>query len=284
MVTIAEESPGEEPRNGGGEGNTEASTEAIAESFGEDAAHYDRARPRYPQALTDRVIAGLPGRSVLDVGCGTGIAARQFQSAGCEVLGVEPDARMAAFATEHGVPVELAKFEDWNPAGRTFDALIAGMTWHWVDPAKGAAQAARVLRPGGRIALFWNAIQLPRPLAEAFAAVYARLLPDMPMYQHGLKAGRDVYAPLLTSTADALRATGAFEEAEQWRFNWRQAYTRAEWVDLAPTFGGHALLPKPTVAELMADIGAAVDEAGGAFVADYATVAVTAVRAGGGRV
>jgi SAM-dependent methyltransferase len=72
----------------------------VAESFGADAGRYDRTRPPYPAALVDRVIAAAPGRDrgpagpggpdVLDVGCGTGIAARQFQEAGCSVLGVWP--------------------------------------------------------------------------------------------------------------------------------------------------------------------------------------------------
>ncbi|MBO0837835.1 MAG: SAM-dependent methyltransferase, partial [Actinobacteria bacterium] len=52
----------------------------VAESFGADAARYDRARPSYPSALVDGIVAGSPGRDVLDVGCGTGIAARQFQA------------------------------------------------------------------------------------------------------------------------------------------------------------------------------------------------------------
>jgi 2-polyprenyl-3-methyl-5-hydroxy-6-metoxy-1,4-benzoquinol methylase len=68
----------------------------IAESFGSDPGRYDRARPRYPGALVDRIVAGLPGPDrpdgpagpdVLDVGCGTGIVARQFRAAGCRVLG-----------------------------------------------------------------------------------------------------------------------------------------------------------------------------------------------------
>lgn len=280
MVTIPEHTPAEQARSATARSAATSTAGAIAESFGEDPEHYDRARPRYPEALIDRVCAGLPGRSVLDVGCGTGIVARQFQSAGCDVLGVEPDARMAAFASAHDVTVEVAKFENWDPAGRTFDALVAGMTWHWVEPTKGAAQAAQVVCPGGRIALFWNAFQLPPDLAEAFAGVYARVLPDMPMYQHGLKAGREVYASFLASTADVLRNTGAFEQIDQWRFGWLQAYTRDEWVDLAPTFGGHALLPKATVAELTAGLAVAVDESGGGFVVDYATVVVTAVRSG----
>ena len=48
----------------------------VAESFGVDPERYDRARPRYPDALVARVVAASPGPDVLDVGCGTGIAAR----------------------------------------------------------------------------------------------------------------------------------------------------------------------------------------------------------------
>jgi SAM-dependent methyltransferase len=106
------------------------------------------------------IVAESPGRDVLDVGIGTGISARPFQAAGCRVLGVEVDARMAEFARQHGFEVEVAKFEDWDPAGRTFDAVIAGQAWHWVDPVAGAAKAAEVLRPGGRLAVFWNAFKV----------------------------------------------------------------------------------------------------------------------------
>src|SRR5664279_5429531 len=126
----------------------------VAESFGVDAARYDRTRPPYPDALVERILAASPGNDVLDVGAGTGIEARQFQAAGCTVLGVEPDERMAAFARGRGVEVEVATFEAWDPAGRDFDAVIAGTAWHWVDPVAGAVKAARVLRPGGRLAPF----------------------------------------------------------------------------------------------------------------------------------
>lgn len=87
----------------------------IAESFGTDPDRYDRTRPSYPQAMVDRIIDASPGRDVLDVGAGTGIAARQFQTAGCRVLGVEVDARMAEFARQHGAQVEVTRFEEWDP-------------------------------------------------------------------------------------------------------------------------------------------------------------------------
>ena len=79
----------------------------MAESFGSDVERYDRTRPRYPPALVDRIVAESAGTDLLDVGCGTGIEARAFQAAGCTVLGVEPDARMARFAGRSGVNVEV---------------------------------------------------------------------------------------------------------------------------------------------------------------------------------
>src|SRR5215472_12200420 len=147
----------------------------VAEGFGGDAERYDRARPTYPADLVDRIIAASPGRDILDVGCGTGICARLFQAAGCRVLGVDPDPRMAELAGRGGTVAEIAKFEDWDPAGRAFDAVIAAQAWHWVDPVAGAAKAAQALRADGRLAMFWHVFQAPPDMSEAFAAVYRQV-------------------------------------------------------------------------------------------------------------
>lgn len=152
----------------------------VAESFGVDTERYDRARPPYPDALVDRIVTASPGLDVLDVGAGTGIEARQFQAAGCTVLGIEPDERMAAFARRSRVEVEVARFEDWQPAGRQFDAVIAGTAWHWVDPVTGAAKAAQVLRPGGRLAPFHHVPQLPAEVIDALAEAHRQVAPDSP--------------------------------------------------------------------------------------------------------
>jgi SAM-dependent methyltransferase len=244
----------------------------AAESFGADAARYDRTRPHYPDALVQRIMAASPGPDVLDVGCGTGIAARQFQAAGATVLGVDVDARMADFARHGGLEVEVATFGSWDPAGRSFDAVIAGQTWHWVDPVAGAAKAAQVLRPGGRLALFWNVFQPSADLAEAFAAVYSRVLPELPAFRPGAEA----YSPIVTKVADGIRDVGAFDAPEQWRFDWERTYTRDEWLDQLPTSGFHNQLSPDEADELMAGIGAAVDGVGGSFVMPYTAVVVTA--------
>jgi SAM-dependent methyltransferase len=249
----------------------------VAESFGSDPDRYDRTRPRYPDALVDRVSAASPGPDVLDVGSGTGIAARQFQAAGGRVLGVEPDARMAAFARRTGVESEVATFEEWDAAGRTFDLVIAGQAWHWVDPVLGAAKAARVLRPGGRLAVFWYVFQPPPDVTKAFSAVYRRVLPDTPLGR-GVVPGLAAYSAFFTKAADGMRQAGAFGESEQWRYDWDTLHTRDEWLEMVPAFGGHSLIPATQHDELLAGIGAAVDAAGGSFSTHYTAVVVTATR------
>ena len=249
----------------------------MAESFGSDPERYDRARPRYPEAMVRAIVAASPGSEVLDVGCGTGIAARQFQAVGCTVLGVDVDARMAAFARQHGLDVEVAAFEAWDPTGRVFDAVIAGQTWHWVDPVVGTAKAAQVLGPDGRLAAFWNVFQPSAEIAEDFSAVYRRVVPDYPRNPWARPA-LDTYSAIFRKAADGIGAAGAFSEPEQWRFDWERSYTRDEWLDQVTTGGDASQFPPATLEALLTSIGAAIDVWGESFTMRYAAVVLTAAR------
>jgi SAM-dependent methyltransferase len=250
----------------------------VAEGFGADAGRYDRARPTYPADLVDRIIAASPGRDVLDVGCGTGISARLFQAAGCRVLGVDPDPRMAELARQGGTGTEVAKFEDWDPAGRTFDAVTAAQAWHWVDSVAGVAKAAAVLRPGGRLAVFWNVFDAPKDLRQAFAEVHRRVLPDSPSGGYWSRPAIDLYRAGWAKVADVIRQAGTFGEPEEWLSYWERPYTRDEWLDLVPTTGGFTRHPEAIQRELLDGLGAAVDAAGGTFTMSYTTIAGTAAR------
>jgi SAM-dependent methyltransferase len=250
----------------------------IAESFGGEAERYERTRPAYPDAMVDAILAAGPARHVLDVGTGTGISARPFLQRGCQVLGVEPDERMAALARRSGLEVEIATFEAWDPGGRTFDVVVAGQAWHWVDPVLGACRAADVLRPGGWLALFWNVMALPPDFAEGCSAVYRRVLPDFPFFQDHAPGGTAAYASLLDKATDGIRRSAGFGEPARQEFPWARPYTRDEWLDTVPTFGGHARVPPEKLAELLAGIGKVIDAAGGSITVGYTAVVVTAHR------
>ncbi|HKK28578.1 MAG TPA: class I SAM-dependent methyltransferase [Gemmatimonadota bacterium] len=132
--------------------------------FSDRVEDYVRSRPDYPAAAIDFVVeeAALPpGATVVDVGSGTGLLARPFLERGFRVVGVEPNGPMRAAGAQ-----ELAGFPRFRSVGGRAEAtglaegiadlVTAGQAFHWFDPEAARREFARILRPGGGIALVWN--------------------------------------------------------------------------------------------------------------------------------
>jgi SAM-dependent methyltransferase len=239
-----------------------------AESFGAGALAYDRARPGYPGALIDDVLATRP-RAVLDVGCGTGKAARLIAERGVPVLGVEIDERMAAVARAHGIEVEVGGFETWDSAGRDFDLIVSGQAWHWIDPEPGVAKGVALLRPGGLLAPFWNFSRVDPDVRARLDAAYERTAPQLTDRSVVRSGGPATIPPVL----EHLRATGRFASVEHRRYTWERDYTRSEWLELIQTHSDHATLPPSRLADLLDAVGAAI---GDGLHARYVTEAIFA--------
>jgi SAM-dependent methyltransferase len=231
--------------------------------------------------LIDDLMAELP-RSVLDVGCGTGKVGRLFVDRGCDVVGVEPDLAMAAFARRHDIAVDVVTFEEWDANGRVFDLLVSGQAWHWIDPDVGVAKAAAVLRPCGHFAAFWNHDSYDPEVRDALADVYRELAPELLDGSRNVGAtaamlglapgtGQEIYAA-------ALRANPQFRVAETRRYAWTHAYSTAQWLDRIQTHSDHSTLAAPQLERLLAALRAKLDELGGRLVAHYVTSLVTACR------
>ncbi len=244
----------------------------VAESFGIDADRYDRSRPAYPDELIQRVVDAAPGTDFLDVGCGTGIGARQYRAAGIDVLGVDVDTRMADFARQTGIDVEIGKFEEWDPNGRSFDAVVAGQAWHWVDPVRGARKAAQVLRPHGLLALYWHVFDPPTEVAEPFEEAMSQVAPDGPLKTPGL----ELQQRNRRRAAEGIHTAGGFDAPEEWQFEWQRRYTRDQWLDHLATTGQLTILGPPQLATVLNTVGAALDSIGGEFSMQYVTLATAA--------
>ena len=129
------------------------------------------------------------------------------------------------------------------------------------------------------MAAFWHTWELPPTVAETFAAVFRRVLPDSPITIQPSVQGVALYRPMLAKAADGLQATGAFGDPEGWRFDWEHTYTTETWLDQLPTSGALTEeLPQDRLAEVLHSVGAAIDDLGGTFTMPYATVAITARR------
>jgi SAM-dependent methyltransferase len=251
--------------------------------FDAQAEVYDRFRPNYPDVVIDELLGPAPaGLDVLDVGCGTGIASRQIVQRGAKVLGVELAPRMAEIARGHGVDVEIAAFESWDAAGRTFHRVTSAQAWHWLDLPVATAKAASVLRPGGKLCLIWNAGCQADDLADALEEVYEAVVPPG---GHRLFRGYAASRPSdvktgLDSEIDAISRVPAFGALTQKWFPWTRTYQRDEWLDQLVSRSDHAALAAAARDRLFEGIGAAIDDHGGSFVMNFETVLITATRLG----
>lgn len=105
-----------------------------------------------------------------------------------------------------------------------------------MGPVEGAAHAARVLRPGGRLAKCWNVFETPPVMREAFASALRRVAPDSPCNLPTRPSqARDICQKNLAKVADGVRESGRFGNPEQWRFDREHTYRRDEWLDQLPT-------------------------------------------------
>jgi SAM-dependent methyltransferase len=125
---------------------------------------YDAARPSYPAALfrdLERLAGrGLAGADVIDVGAGTGIATRAIARRGANVVAVDVGAAMLARLRAHDPhqPAVRADGEALPFCDGVADLVCYAQSWHWVRVPVAAAEAVRVLRPGGSLAVWWNEV------------------------------------------------------------------------------------------------------------------------------
>lgn len=130
----------------------------------EAAEVYERGRPGYAQETVDFALAPVrdaPGRRALDLGAGTGKLTRQLLARGVQTVAVEPAEGMRA-ALARAVPAAavLAGSAEALPLpDDSIDLVVAGQAFHWFDRERALPEIARVLRPGGQLALFYNARQ-----------------------------------------------------------------------------------------------------------------------------
>jgi SAM-dependent methyltransferase len=153
-----------------------------ARSFDRAAAEYERGRPEYPTELLDALPVAADAR-VLDLGAGTGKLTRLLVQRYAHVDAVEPLPAMRAIlaaavpsATAVAGTAEAIPFPD-----ASFDAVFAAQAFHWFANDLAMAEIARVLRPGGVLALVWNeGARRPAGFPEAYQARLAELATPAP--------------------------------------------------------------------------------------------------------
>ncbi|MBL0746252.1 class I SAM-dependent methyltransferase [Nocardioides baculatus] len=132
-------------------------TGGRARSFGTVAEAYDRGRPAYPEEAVAWLTGG-EAKVVLELGAGTGKLTRQLVDAGHAVFATDPDEAMLEVLRERvpEVSAKVATAEEIPANDRSVDVVVVAQAFHWFDHEVALPEIARILKPGGHVALMWN--------------------------------------------------------------------------------------------------------------------------------
>jgi len=174
---------------------------------------YVKYRPSYPREAIDAVIEGLAEKAATaaDVGAGTGISARLLADRGLSVVAIEPNQAMRDAAETHPrVVYRDGTAENTGLDGGAVDLVLAAQAFHWFRPEPALREFARVLGPGGRLALMWNR----RSDDDPFTAGYRAAI---------LEVAGDIAIERMDFDPASIEATGLYRAARHLAFPFRQA-------------------------------------------------------------
>lgn len=144
--------------------------------FSNRVADYAASRPGYPPGLLpllSRETGLTPAWIVADLGAGTGLSALPFLEHGNRVLGIEPNDAMRRagekiLAGHPGYEARDGTAEATGLPDGSVDLVLAAQAFHWFKPDAAAAEASRILRPGGWRVVLWNTRVQGVPFMDAY--------------------------------------------------------------------------------------------------------------------
>ena len=148
--------------------------------FDSAAQLYEASRLGYPGNIVEfavATVAASAGSEVLEVGCGTGQLTESLARFGFRLTAIDLGPSMISAARRRldgsGVSFEVASFEDFAAPDASFDLIISGTAFHWVDPEVRFRKPARLLRPGGWLALLETGERYDDPFGAALLGMWA---------------------------------------------------------------------------------------------------------------
>ena len=227
--------------------NRDANERGPYTAFAEVAAAYERGRPEYPEDAV-RWLAGDEPRDVVDLGAGTGKLTRALVELGHRVTAIEPLTEMLELlpANAPGAFAILGTAEIIPLPDAHADVVTCAQSFHWFDRSIALPEIARVLRPGGRLALVWNT----RDDREQWVARLSGIIGEERVEEDDL----------LPRSIDESRLFGDVETTE---FAFEQPLDREQLLDLVLSRSYCAKLAPAERMPILEAVGALYDEIAG---------------------
>jgi SAM-dependent methyltransferase len=225
-------------------------------SFDGTAEIYHAIRPSYPALMFDDLFRLLPSHpAVVEVGPGPGKATGDLLSRGASVHAVEISPAMAAKLREvlpsSALTVIVGDFEETDLEEHGFDAVFSATAYHWISAEAQVDRPARVLKPGGLVAI----VDLNQVSSPADKGFFAAVQPIYERYGEGHKGPpapeRDAVDPPMHRV---LRGDRRFSGVELRAYDWDQTYSAAGYRQLMLTYSGTQMMMPPARQGLLDDM------------------------------
>ncbi|HEY9555584.1 MAG TPA: class I SAM-dependent methyltransferase [Acidimicrobiales bacterium] len=220
--------------------------DVAARGFGAAAAAYESARPSYPDealaVLRDDVGIG-PDTRVFDLAAGTGKLTRRLTELGPDLTAVEPvEGMRAQLATVLPEVLAIEGTAEEIPADDdSIDVVTVAQAFHWFDAPAALTEIARVLRPGGRLAILWNERDETTPWVAEMSRLIRWHERTVSRYQH-------------VSWAGIVAACGRFSPLEERSVRWDQPMTRELLAERVRSISYIATMPRTERERLAAEV------------------------------
>jgi len=244
------------------------------EWYSDSTMAYRWARPRYPDALIDRVLeqahpsealaSGVSDAlsaeqpSLLEVGCGPGIATESFAARDLSIVAIEPSAAACELARKscrkyEAVTVIKSTFEQYE-LQQQYDAVLAATSFHWISPDVACSKAAAALKPNGSLILLWATPPQPSAeLSESLQSIYDRH--NLSELSEGQLRSHTYYQQNFDQLAEIVNGSGFFESSGVTIETHHSTYSIEKYLALLSTLSPYIAIESQLREELFVALG-----------------------------
>jgi SAM-dependent methyltransferase len=239
---------------------------------------YNKTRPRYPQAIVDRVVELsqlTPSSNILELGCGPGNATVSFAQKGFSMVCIEPAPGSFQLARKNCVSypnVEIINisFEEWQLPNYKFDAVLAASSIHWISPDIVYAKVSQALSDRGFLILLWNIVSLypPYEIYQTLQDLYQLHVPTLAKYED-----KETQVEKVLELAQQAIDSGKFKNFVSDRIDCEVTYSADDYLTFLSTLSPYIALDRSSRKSLFSGLKEKIQEnLGGTIKITYPSV------------